>query len=86
VPLLQNPKASRDKNDAWIFTGRGHGLRTERWAFMWYPAKRNRQEAFMLYDMKSDPGQFTNLAANPNYAGLRSRLHRHLRERVASVK
>ena len=86
VPLLLNPKASRDKNDAWIFTGRGHGLRTERWAFMWYPAKRNRQEAFMLYDMKSDPGQFTNLAANPNYAGLRSRLHRHLRERVASVK
>jgi len=79
VPLLQNPKASRDKNDAWIFTGRGHGLRTERWAFMWYPAKRNRQEAFMLYDMKSDPGQFTNLAANPNYAGVKKRLHSRLR-------
>jgi len=86
VPLLENPGAKRDKKDAWIFTGRGHGLRTERWAFMWYPAKRNRQEAFMLYDMKSDPGQFTNLASNPKYAGIKTRLHSRLRERIASVK
>ena len=86
VPLLENPKAWRDKNDAWIFTGRGHGLRTERWAFMWYPAKRNRQQASMLYDMKSDPGQFANLAADPNYAGVKTQLRRRLRERIASVK
>ena len=86
VPLLENPGAKRDKKDAWIFTGRGHGLRTERWAFMWYPAKRNRQEAFMLYDMKSDPGQFTNLASNPKYAGVKTRLHSRLRERIVSVK
>lgn len=33
----------------------------------------------MLYDMKSDPGQFTNLAANPNYAGVKKRLHSRLR-------
>ena len=86
VPLLENPKAKLARNDAWIYTGRGHGLRTERWAFMWYPAKRNRQEAFMLYDMKSDPSQFTNLASNPKYAGVKTRLHSRLRERIASVK
>ena len=85
VPLLENPKAKLARKDALIFTGRGRGLRTERWAFMWYPAKRNNREAFMLYDMKNDPGQFANLADDPRYTGVKTRLYRRLRERIASV-
>ena len=87
MPLLENPKAKLTKNDAWISTARGHGLRTERWAFMWYPvAKRNKREAFMLYDMKKDPGQFTNLANDPKFAAVKAKLHRRLRARVESAK
>ncbi|MDG2125319.1 MAG: sulfatase [Verrucomicrobiales bacterium] len=84
APLLRDPTAQRpSKPDALIQIGAGHCLRTERWAYMWYPAKKKNPEAFMLFDMQNDPGQFTNLASHPDHAPTRTRLHQHLTERVA---
>lgn len=39
----------------------------------------------MLYDLERDPGQFTNLAMNPDFQPVRDRLHKQLRERIAAA-
>ena len=66
---------------------RGHCLRAGKWAFMWYTAsKRVKTEGFMLYDMEKDPKQFTNLADDPKFAGVKAKLHRRLRTRVESMQ
>lgn len=57
--LTQNQNYKRDFVHS--CTGKGHLLRTETRAFMRY-----NDGTFELYDMISDPGQFTNLAANPS--------------------
>ncbi len=70
VPVLQNPKA-RVKTHALSFVGGGVGMRTASHAYMRY--KDDTEE---LYDMNTDPGQFTNLAdkatSKPKIESLRS--------------
>ena len=62
---------------------RGHGLRSGKWAFMWYPAsKRVKTEGFMLYDMEQDPKQFTNLAEDPAQAAIKAKLFKRLKQRL----
>jgi len=86
VPLLNNPNARLDRQDAMTTVYRGHGLRAGKWAFMWYPvSKRIRKEGFMLYDMEKDPKQFTNLAHDPKFEAVKDKLHRRLRTRVDSI-
>lgn len=83
VGLMKEPTSQRpEKSDALIQVSTGHGLRTGKWAFMWYPPKKKDPEAFMLYDMENDPNQFINLARNPEYAGKVEKLHRRLMERI----
>ena len=87
VPLLNNPVAQLDRQDAMTTVSRGYGLRAGKWAFMWYTAsKRFKTEGFMLYDMEKDPKQFTNLADDPKFAGVKAKLHRRLRTRVESMQ
>ena len=82
--LLKDPASQRaEKTDALIQVSNGHGLRTGKWAFMWYPKKKKDAEAFMLYDMEKDPKQFTNLAKNPEYAETFEKLYSRLQKRVA---
>ena len=82
VPLLKDPTATRSKQDAWIYVSQGHGLRTKKWAYMWYPKKKGKKEASMLYDMEKDPGQFSNVVNDPMLAKIRIELHDRLMERI----
>lgn len=81
--LLRDPQGSLPRNDAFIQVGGGFGLRSGKWAFMWYPAsKKHDQPGFMLYDMQNDPGQHTNLADRTDYASVREQLHQRLMQRI----
>ena len=85
--LMKDPTSKREeKSDAYTQVSKGHGLRTGKWAFMWYPKSKKDKEAFMLYDMEKDPKQFNNLAMNPEYAALMGELKERLEERVEAAK
>ena len=87
VTLLNDPQASLARNDAFIQVGAGYGLRSGKWAYMWYPASRKqKQEGFMLYDMAQDPHQFTNLADSADYATIRQQLHARLLQRIKAAR
>jgi arylsulfatase A-like enzyme len=87
VALLDDPEATLPRSDAFIQTGSGYGLRTDKWAYMWYPvSKKHKDEGYMLYDMEQDPSQYTNLASNPEYASTRKRLHARLTKRIKAAK
>jgi iduronate 2-sulfatase len=61
VPILKDHKAEV-KNGALSFA-KGHSWRTDGWAYMRY-----NDGSEELYDMKTDPNQFTNLAKDPRHA------------------
>ncbi len=87
TPLLDDPQASLSRKDALIQVGSGFGLRSGPWAYMWYPSsKKQKKEGFMLYNMTTDPQQFTNLATNLEYRSVKDRLHRRLTGRMAKAK
>jgi len=84
VSLLKSPSSGRPKKtDALIQVNNGFGLRSGKWAYMWYPAKKKYPEAAMLYDMEKDPKQFANLVKDPKYADRVEKLHRRLKARIA---
>lgn len=73
-PVLQNTSAT--VHDAAVsFVSGGHGLRTDRWAYMKY-----RDGSSELYDMDHDPGQYTNLSGKPEHAALEKQLEQQLRQ------
>ena len=73
-PVLQNTSAT--VHDAAVsFVNGGHGLRTDRWAYMKY-----RDGSSELYDMDHDPGQYTNLSGKPEHAALEKQLEQQLRQ------
>lgn len=85
--LLDDPQASLPRRDALIQVGSGFGLRTGKWAYMWYPAtKKFKRDGYMLYDMEQDPEQFTNLATDPKFVSLKEQLHKRLTKRIAAAK
>ena len=65
VPLLKNPKRKWDKPvlNSWYYGNRA--VRSERYRYIQY---RDGSEEF--YDHASDPGEFTNLAENPEYVDI----------------
>lgn len=73
VPLLRDPDSPQwKKQAAYTFTsiGCGESIRTERWRYNRYPQGGGEE----LYDCKNDPGQFTNLVGNPEYAEVKQKL------------
>lgn len=85
--LLAAPSSRRPaKPDALIQVSKGFGLRSGKWAYMWYPRSKKDPEAAMLYDMEADPKQFTNLASDPAHAPTVQKLHARLRERIELAK
>lgn len=86
APLLDDPRDSLPRTDALIHVRSGFGLRSGKWAYMWYPVSRkHKQEGVMLYDMEQDPSQYTNLATNSEYASIRGQLHERLIKRIEAA-
>lgn len=80
VPVLKNPEA-KVRKAALSFNRGGHGLRSDRWAYLRY--KNGDDE---LYDMKEDPEQFHNLAKNKEFTAIRNEMQALLKERLKDAK
>ena len=83
--LLDNPDAAHDKKNTLTQVRDGFCLRNDKWAYMRYNARRNREPETMLYNMEADPKQFTNLSGNPAYAAVEKQLHEQLQARVLAA-
>jgi arylsulfatase A-like enzyme len=73
VPLLENPSTGEWSKDL-VFTisrSGGESIRTADWRFTHWGFGEKGEE---LFDRKNDPGEFTNLAKNPEYAAKRKEL------------
>jgi iduronate 2-sulfatase len=81
VPLLEDPHRAWDR-PAFTQMERvagfmGRSVRTERWRYTeWDDGRKGRQ----LYDHDHDPKEYVNLADDPNFAAIVSRLQKMLRE------
>ncbi len=84
--LLDDPEAPHKRTDALTQVGPAFCLRTDKWAYMEYPAKGTTRKEAMLYDMVADPKQFTNLSGDPQYTTVEKELRERLQARVAAAK
>jgi arylsulfatase A-like enzyme len=70
LPALTDPNARWERSAYTMVTRRGgklgRALRTSRYRYIEWDGGRAGRE---LYDHASDPGELTNLADNPEYAG-----------------
>ena len=78
APMLQDPAATV-QDAAFTQARNGYAVRTDRWRYIeWNGAEQGAQ----LYDMEKDPGETTNLAADPQHAAV----VKDLRVRVAAYR
>jgi iduronate 2-sulfatase len=78
VPILKDQSATV-KEGALSFA-KGNSWRTDRWAYMRY-----NDQSEELYDMKTDPAQFTNLAKDQDSTNVLKRMAVGLDARLKSV-
>ncbi len=69
APWMRDPNRGRERPSITTFGPNNHSLRTDRWRFIRYA---NGDEE--LYDHWSDPNEWTNLAAQPQFAALKKEL------------
>ena len=84
VPLLEEP-ANPSWNRDLVFTisrSGGESIRTKEWRFTHWGFGAKGEE---LYDLKNDPGEFTNLATDARYADQVAQLKARLQEKRASA-
>ena len=67
VSILKTPASKEWEKDMAFTISRsgGESIRTHDWRYTHWGYGEKGQE---LYDLKKDPGEFTNLAADPNYS------------------
>lgn len=75
VPVLNDNSATVRQGA--LSLNRGYSLRTSDWSYMRYSNGSTE-----LYNMQTDPGQFTNLANVADYSDQKERLNRALNERL----
>jgi len=73
VSILKDPASTKWKKDLAFTISRngGESIRTHDWRFTHWGYGSAGME---LYDLKNDPGEFTNFAADPNYSATRNKL------------
>jgi iduronate 2-sulfatase len=72
-PLLKDPQAPWDMPGITTHGFQNHGIRTEGWRYIRYA---NGEEE--LYNEATDPYEWTNLAADPQYSGTKTELAKFL--------
>ena len=78
VPILRDSRASI-RDTALSIHGQ-YGLRSAKWAYIGNPAGKG-----ILYDMIKDPGQFKNVASDPEYAEMLKEAHTKLKARLDEI-
>lgn len=73
VPQLRNPRAPRPWPAITTHNQGNHTVRDERWRYIRYADGTEE-----LYDLKQDPNEWTNLAANPAHAAKKKELAKWL--------
>ncbi len=85
TPMLEDPQAS--VHDAVLNVSpmqKGFLLRTDRWAFIQY--KEDAGGGIELFDMQSDPKQYTNLAGDPKYQDVVQDFQQKLTAKLADLR
>lgn len=80
VPVLKDPRASVRDAAFTVGNNSDFALRGEGWAYMLY-----KDDSEELYDMKEDPGQFNNLANEPQYSRVKTEWRMKLEERIQTA-
>ncbi len=84
-PLLDDPTAEvRTTAFSVAPTRKGFLLRDERWAFIQYG--EDAQGGTELFDMHSDPGQFTNLAEDPDHESVVVAFRQQLQQKLMQIR
>jgi choline-sulfatase len=73
VPQLRDADARREWPALTTANADNHAVRTTRWRYIRY-ADHSEE----LYDMRADPNEWTNLAADPHYAAIKAELAKEL--------
>jgi arylsulfatase A-like enzyme len=73
VPLLENPEAAWERPSVITQERGNHAIRSERWRYIRY--NDGTEE---LYDHDKDPGEWTNLAGDSEFDGVKQKLARWL--------
>jgi choline-sulfatase len=73
VPQLKNAQAPRPWPAITSHGPNNHGIRSEDWRYIRYADGSEE-----LYDMKNDPNEWTNLAADPRHAAMKKELAKWL--------
>jgi arylsulfatase A-like enzyme len=77
-PLLADPNAAWNHPALSTYDGNNHAVRTEDWRYIRYADGGEE-----LYDERNDPHEWTNLAADPQYARLKAELRACLPKHMA---
>jgi arylsulfatase A-like enzyme len=72
-PLLQNPMATWDRPTLTTYLRNNHSVRDERWRYTRYSDGSEE-----LYDHRSDPMEWTNVARDPRHSAIKQGLARRM--------
>lgn len=82
-PLLDDPDLDV-RDAAFCVNGKGFLIREDRWAYMQYG--EDGSKGAELFDMRTDPGQYTNLVEDPAHAEVAARLRARLAAKLKAVR